>query len=124
LKTYHQAALWLRDHSAPEDALAYVEIGVMSFYSERPLMDLLGLVTPGAVPYVEANDLVGAFLAQPTRFVIHHSRGRMSPLTSRRWFPRAYEPVAYFEEEDGQGLTIYQRRPGSKIPRPRPPRRR
>ena len=124
LRTYREAALWIRDHSAPQDALAYVEIGVMSFYSERPLVDLLGLVTPGAIPYVEADDLVGAFLAHPTRFVIHHSRGRMSPLIQRRWFPRAYEAVAYFHEGDGRGLTIYQRRPGSKLPRPRPPRER
>lgn len=124
LQTYREAALWIRDHSAPEDALAYVEIGVVSYYSERPLVDLLGLVTPGAIPYVEADDLVGAFLAHPTRFVIHHSRGRMTPLTTRRWFLRAYEAVAHFDEGDGRGLTVYQRRPGSKIPRARLPRER
>jgi hypothetical protein len=122
LETYREAALWIRDHSAPEDAVAYVEIGVVSYYSERPLVDLLGLVTPEAIPYVEANDLVGAFLARPTRFVIFHSRGRMAPLTRRRWFPRAYEEVAHFEEGDGRGLTVYQRRPDAKIPRARRPR--
>lgn len=121
LKTYRQAALYLHQRSRPDDAVAYVEIGVLSYYSRQPVQDLLGLVTPAVLPYVEKNDLVGAFLLQPTTWVIYHTRGRMGPLLDRRWFYKAYEDVAHFKDEGGGGeLTLFHRRPGSELP-PAPP---
>jgi hypothetical protein len=124
LKTYRQAALWIRDHSAAGDEIAYFEIGVLAYYSERPVVDLMGLVTPESIPYVETGDLMGAFLAHPTRFVIDHGRSRMAPFAARRWFLRAYEEVARFEEGEGRELTVFRRRPGAKLRPPRPPQRR
>ena len=123
LRTYREAALWIRDHSAPTDEIAYVEIGVLAFYSERTVVDLMGLVTPEAIPYVEVGDLVGAFLARPARFVVFHSRGRMLPLLNRRWFQSAYEQVARFEEGEDRELTVYRRLPGSRIRPPRKPKK-
>jgi hypothetical protein len=122
LDTYRRAAAWLAQSSAAGDDVAYVEIGVLGFYSERPVVDLLGLVTPGAIPYVERDDLVGAFLAHPTRYVIYHTRGRMRPLLVQPWFAPAYEQVARFEQGDGKYLAVYRRRPGAVLPPPRPPR--
>jgi hypothetical protein len=122
LDTYRRAAAWLAQSSAARDDVAYVEIGVLGFYSERPVVDLLGLVTPGAIPYVERDDLVGAFLAHPTRYVIYHTRGRMRPLLVEPWFAPAYEQVARFEQGDGKYLAVFRRRPGAVLPPPRPPR--
>lgn len=124
LWTYREAAHWVRGHSEPRDEIAYVEIGVLAFYSERTVVDLMGLVTPEAIPYVRKGDLVGAFLARPARFVVFHSRGRMLPLLNRRWFQRAYERVARFEEGEDRELTVYRRLPGSRIRPPRAPKKR
>ena len=122
LETYHRAALYLHQRSQPEDAVAYVEIGVLGYYSRQPVQDLLGLVTPAVLPYVEKNDLPGAFLLRPTTWVIYHTRGRMAPLLDRRWFWRAYEEVARFPDEGGGGeLTLFHRRPGSELPEAPPP---
>jgi hypothetical protein len=122
LETYRQAGLWLRDHAAPDEAVAYVEIGVLAYTSERPVIDLLGLVTPEAVPYVLAKDLPGAFLARPAPWVVHHTRGRMDALVQRRWFQRNYREAVRFDEPGGGRLTVYHIRPGAKLPRARAPR--
>ncbi|HSL83958.1 MAG TPA: hypothetical protein VLF66_14380, partial [Thermoanaerobaculia bacterium] len=64
-ETYREAALWIRDHSLPEERIAYGEIGNLAYWSRRPVDDLMGLVTPGVLPYVAARDGVGAFLLRP-----------------------------------------------------------
>ncbi|HXO21808.1 MAG TPA: hypothetical protein VOA87_17985, partial [Thermoanaerobaculia bacterium] len=123
LKTYRRAALFIHQRSAPEDGIAYVEIGVLSYYSRQPVLDLLGLVTPESLPFIARHDLVGAFLAHPTPWVVWHSRGRMTSIVERRWFPRAYEQVARFDDDDGAGwMAVYHRRPGTDLPPPRAPR--
>lgn len=119
LVTYHQAAEWLRQNSPPESSVAYVEIGVLGYYSQRPLVDLMGLVTPQVLPYVARNDLAGGFLTRPTDYVIFHTRGRMRPIVKAPWFAAAYEEVAAFRERPRQGrLVIYRRRPGAVLPPP------
>jgi hypothetical protein len=121
LITYRAAALWLRDESAAADDVAYVEIGVLGYYSRRTVVDLLGLVTPSSVPYAREGDRRGAFLAHPTRWVVFHSRGGMGPITSAPWFARAYEERARFHEDAGKELILYRRYPDGKVPPPRPP---
>ncbi|HTQ81078.1 MAG TPA: hypothetical protein VMM92_13850 [Thermoanaerobaculia bacterium] len=122
LKSYREAALYLHQRSQPNDAIAYVEIGVLAYYSRQPVDDLLGLVTPAVLPYVEKNDLPGAFLLKPTPWVAYHTRGRMGPLLDRRWFWNAYEDVAHFKDPGGDGeLTLFHRRPGSALPESLPP---
>ncbi len=115
LVIYKEAAEWLRQHSRPEDSVAYVEIGVLGYYSRRPVEDQMGLVTPRVLPFVRRNDPVGGFLTKPTEFVIFHTRGRMAPIVKAPWFPAAYEEVARFRDRGFRAgkLVIYRRRPGA-----------
>jgi hypothetical protein len=123
LDTYRRAAVWLRRETPPDAAVAYVEIGVLGYASGRRMVDLMGLVTREARPYLAARDVAGAFRAAPAEIVVFHTRGRLRPLVARRWFQRAFAPVAQFHDRQGAGgLTIYRRRPGSWLPPPRPPR--
>lgn len=123
LDTYRRAAAWLRSETPPDAAVAYVEIGVLGYESGRRIVDLMGLVTREVRPYLAARDVAGAFRAAPAEIVVFHTRGRLQPLVTRRWFRRAFAPVARFEDRTGEGgLTIYRRRPGSWLPPPRPPR--
>jgi arabinofuranosyltransferase len=126
LAAYSQAGAWIRDHSRPTDDVALEEIGILGYTSQRPVSDLMGLVTPRAVPYAAQGDLIGAFLAQPTEFLVFHTftwRGGTRPILTRPWFAGAYEAVARFDlPRLGGSITVYRRRPGAKIPPPRPPR--
>jgi hypothetical protein len=122
LVVYRAAALWLRDHSEPGEDVAYVEIGVWGYYSQRTVVDLLGLVTPSSIPYARRGDRVGAFLAHPTRWVVYHSRGGMQPILDRKWFPVQYEEIARFDQGDGKELVLYRRSTQCTLPPPRAPR--
>ncbi len=117
LQAYRQGAEWIKASSAPEASIAYVEIGVLGYYSERPILDLMGLVTPWARPYVVRNDLLGALRERPTDFVLFHTRGRMAPIVDSRWFRRRYQEVMQFADPGDPGsLHIYRhvnrRKPG------------
>lgn len=113
LLAYQRAAEWLAANSGPRDTVAYVEIGVLGYYSDRHIEDLMGLVTPRARPYVEANDILGAFVENPTDFVVFHARGRMAPITRASWFPERYVEATRFRDKGFKGgkLVIYRRRP-------------
>ncbi len=120
---YTQAGAWIAAHSSPEEDIAYEEIGILAYTSDRPVQDLVGLVTPRSLPF--AHDRLGAFLAKPTTFVIFHTynpRGGTRPIVDRPWFPKAYREVARFPSDDGRYLAIYRRIEGAPVPPPRPPR--
>lgn len=121
---YRLAGLWAREHTRPGDAIACVEIGTLAYFADRPVEDLLGLVTPRSIPYVAEGDLLGAFLARPTELVVDRPRihGLMGQVVSRRWFPKAYAEAARLLEGTPNEVVIYRRRPGAEIPPPRPPR--
>lgn len=119
LETYRLASTWLRENTPLETRITYFEIGVLGYFSERPIRDLMGLVTPDALPYLRRSDYRGAFLAAPTEVVLHHPHGRLSAVVQKRWFLDAYEVVATFRsagEAPGRGLTIFRLRPGSPLP--------
>jgi hypothetical protein len=128
LRSYRRAGEWIRAHSAPEETIAYVEIGVVGYYADRPLLDLMGLVSPQVRPFVQDRNLVGAFRRWPTDFVLHHSRGRMSGIVESRWFRQRYREVAAFPEPARSGrppqvLRVYRRgraEPTATAPPPAP----
>ena len=126
---YSLAGAWIAAHSTPEEDVAYEEIGILAFTADRPVQDLVGLVTPRSLPF--AHDRLGAFLAKPTTFVVFHTynaRGGTRPIVDRPWFLKAYREVTRFPSSlpgyEGRYLAIYRRIPGAPVPPPRPPRER
>ncbi len=124
LTVYRDAGLWLGEHAKPDEAIAFPEIGILAYYSDRRVEDILGLVTPRSLPFAREGDVVGAFLALPTEFMLEHSfvgQGAFTPITRRDWFAAAYEPVQRFHYADGSSV-LYRRRAGAVLPAPRAPR--
>ena len=57
-------AFWLNDHTAPGDLLAVHDIGAVGYYTDRPLLDLAGLITPEVIPFMTDTDLLTAWMLQ------------------------------------------------------------
>jgi hypothetical protein len=125
---YPRAGVWIREHSAPAEDIAFDEVGMLAYWSERPLQDLIGLVSPRSLPYAAVGDFTGAFLAKPTTFVVFHTFDRYGGtrhLVIRPWFAAAYREVERIEMPRlGGGIAIYRRLSGVPLPPPRPPHRR
>jgi len=47
---------WVAEHTPPDAVLALNDIGAIAYVSERPVVDLAGLVTPEVVPLLHAPD--------------------------------------------------------------------
>ncbi len=121
--TYRRAGLWIRAHSRPGDRIAYGEIGNLAYWSRRPVDDLMGLVTPRNLPYLVTGDGLGAFLSDPPEFFVYHPKGPQRGLVESPWFRSGYLPVARIPDPEGtEAATIYRKRPGARLPPPRPPR--
>lgn len=121
--TFRDAGIWIREHSEPDDRIAYGEIGQLAYWSQRPLDDLLGLVTPEAIPYVRVNDEAGVFLRRPPEFFIDHPANPHPGIASRPWFIAGYREVARIPQPYGSGppAIVYRKRPDAELPAPRKP---
>jgi arabinofuranosyltransferase len=102
LEVYRRAAEWLAENAAPTDRVAFLEIGVLGYYSRRPIDDLMGLVSPGMVPFVERHQLADAVRTCHSAFVITHSRRGLEDLRRAGWFRRRYREVARFQQTIGR----------------------
>ena len=47
---------WVAEHTPPDAVLALNDIGAITYVSERPVVDLAGLVTPEVIPLLRAPD--------------------------------------------------------------------
>lgn len=114
LTLYRQAGAWLQAHTPPDRVVATIEVGGIGFYSDRPIHDLLALVTPAALPEVRRGDLAAAFHAgEPDLFVVYSPhRPLLSPILEDGRFNATLCPVVVLPlERVGQDLTIYGRLP-------------
>jgi hypothetical protein len=125
LFAYRRAGEWIRAHTPSGSDIAFDEVGILGYYSDRPILDLVGLVSPGSRPYAAVGDTLGAFLAKPADLLVLHTydrRGGTRPILNRPWFGAAYEQIATIKDPDSPAdIRIYRRRPGRPVPPARPP---
>ena len=123
-EAYRETGEWLRAATPPESEISFLEVGTIAYFSDRPVQDLLGLVTPRSIPFVAERDLLGAFLARPTEVVIvAEALTGFLDLRHRRWFQRGYREAARFRHPPWPDVIVYRRQPEARVPPPRPPRR-
>ncbi len=111
LDAYREAALWIRENSPPNSTIAYFEVGVVGWYSERRLCDLLGLVTPGVTDTLSRGGSLLDFLkSNPSDMVLDHTVRRIGNLPRQPWFQKNYEIVVDFDDRGGGEVVIYRMR--------------
>ncbi len=108
------AAWWMRDHLPPDAVVATHDVGAIAYYSERRVVDLVGLVTP---------DLI-ATIGDPPALTAALARKRATHLAVlRNWFgvenaaplfgtdPRRPEVLEVFRFEPGRTRLTEPREP-------------
>ena len=102
---------WLAAHTPPDALLALNDIGAIAYLSERPVVDLAGLVTPEVVPLLHSPQR-DALLRE---FIL--SRGVDYVVIFPTWFPglarAGWEPVYQVHVEQrtiagGDTLVVYR----------------
>lgn len=111
-----QAGLWLREHATPDQVVAAKEVGMIEYYSDLPIVDLLGLVTPDAIPYVRRRQyaqLIGLY--EPAYVFITNASWDVvaQPIQQLATFQTNYEPVlseTFYSGAAAAEYSLYQRR--------------
>jgi hypothetical protein len=67
---YAVIGTYLRRHSTPESVVAAVEIGALGYTSQRPILDLMGLVSPEALAFRSQSGLATLLIARQPCFVL------------------------------------------------------
>lgn len=111
-------ALWIKAHSGAGDYVMLEPIGYIGFYSERPVLDVVGLVTPRVLPFYkpqnEAPMLEIARAFRPEWCVLRPGEidriRRVANAEGKPW-EESYALVQTFYDTPGSNVyLIYKRR--------------
>ncbi len=96
-------ARWLDTHAAPGDLIAAHDIGAIGYFTQRPLLDLAGLVSPEVIPFLRDEARLGALVRQ---------RGAAYVVTFPSWYQRLTKSLGdvVFEGNSPalEHLTVYR----------------
>ena len=105
-QTYAEVGTWLEQHTDTNATAATIEIGLIGYLSERPIIDTMGLVTTELTDHQLgwAETLVYALNTLQPDYAIALTNTAWDAVTARWWFQENYQPVASFDR-----ATIYER---------------
>jgi len=92
-------SFWLRDNTAPDALVAAHDIGALGYFAERRIIDMAGLVTPGAIPYIGDETSMREYLRR---------EGVDYLVTYPQWYPNLIRDPAF--ELVFEGTSLYLRR--------------
>jgi hypothetical protein len=101
-----ETADWMNHNLAPESVVAVHDIGAVGYFTQFPLIDMAGLVTPQVTPFIRDEDLLARFITD---------NGANYLVTFPGWYPSLvesrviiYQSACPFACEDGgETMTIY-----------------
>ena len=111
-RIYEKAGLWLASNTPPQASVGYFEIGTMGYYSNRSIIDPLGLVNPGLAPYVANRDFTWAYEHYRPEYIIHNQAifvEYVGKVLDEPWFREEYREVAQIEQNGYPSLVVFKR---------------
>jgi arabinofuranosyltransferase len=111
-RSYRDAGLWIREHSGPGARVTALEVGTLAYFSDRPVIDLLGLVSPTSLENVARREVIESLRADPTDFFVLTSglEGMTGPVRVQPWFEATYELAHELPAVDNGAMWIFRRR--------------
>jgi hypothetical protein len=108
---YQALASWLRAYSEPAERVAFAEVGYLGYFSDNGIADLMGLVTPAAVPYVARQDYAWLFWETRPEYLVYQEPfdWALGAIRADPRFAAEYAPVATFDAPGREPLILYRR---------------
>jgi len=108
---YKAVASWLKEHTMPEDSIAYLEIGYLGYFSENQIIDLAGLIDPLIASKIVKNGFTWGFWYYKPKYFLYNR-----VFDSEIWLPGIrpgmdqYKEVARFPGgHEGTPLVLLER---------------
>jgi hypothetical protein len=122
-RLYTKAGRWLRDNTSRAAKVGYFEIGFIGYYSDRYIVDAVGLVNRDVLEHVARGDVKWAYLHyKPDYLIINPVRwyDRIGNIREEPWFGQAYREVALITESGyfDAPLRIYEKIDEAAVPEP------
>jgi len=95
---------WVRDNTAPGDLIAANDIGAIFYLSQRPALDLIGLVNPELIPKVEGLKVPDPKRDQVTFEYLKQKKPEYL-VVFPNWYPTVVEKTEYFQPVFSVTLT-------------------
>jgi hypothetical protein len=105
---YHAIGQWFAANTTPDASIATIEIGIVGYHSRRPIVDTMGLISPGMTDHQLGwvETLVYALNTYQPDYALVLPNTAWDALAQRWWFTDNYEPVQQI-----RGAQIYKRLP-------------
>jgi hypothetical protein len=114
--TYVQVGEWLKTHTPPSSSVALLEIGIIGFFSDRTVIDTMGLVSPEMVGHLEnwRQTLEFAINYYWPDYVVALERTAWADIVNEPWFKEAYSLQTQIENDADPvaPASIYRLREG------------
>lgn len=109
LAEYRQVGEWLNQNTSAHARVASIEIGVIGYLSQRPILDTMGLVSPEMTNHLLGwSQTLGYAIGQlKPEYAVSLTGTAWDSIIGQWWFLRDYRPVAQFGR-----ATIFKRAPG------------
>jgi hypothetical protein len=120
---YTKAGLWFAQNTPSSSRIAYLEIGQIAFYSERYIIDTLGLVTPGVASEVAKRNWLWPLLRYKPDYIVYNELFTKWPdsaaIFKESWFNEDFREVARISTASYPvPLVVFERVAGATIPNP------
>ena len=106
--SYVAAGRWLAQHTPPETTVASIEIGIVGFWSQRSILDTMGLVSPAMSRHLTGwtDTLVYAVTNFWPDYALALPNTAWDPVVVQPWFQTMYHPAVTLGNPP---VTLYER---------------
>jgi len=113
--SYRQAGEWLAANTPASATVGVADVGLIGYYSQRPMIDFWGLLDREVAGALARRDLVWAlYRHQPDYLALYGEAPLFGyDIFKDRWFQAAYEPV---QRVPAGKVTIYRRTQPALLP--------
>lgn len=114
MKLYQEIGQYMNSHTAPNESIGYVEIGLIGYYSHRRIIDPLGLVTADVAPHVANRDFSWALEQYEPDYILRtegFDKFLFPDIDRATWFNAHYTKSIKFTANGAQEVTVYDRLP-------------